>query len=312
MRLFHETHYFVYNELVKRSINICVLSDLHYSDSVRKEQLIRILKKLEQLRPDYVFFCGDMIDSVDDIDKILIWWWKRIGDISKALISIGSHDYFKCVVENEKISGKCVYPSEFFDEINDLDNVFVLNNEFYEDEDLFVTGYTQSLDYYYPQRFAKKTFFHTIKEDKQIMIKELSELISKIKNMPMDKLRFLLVHAPTYVFSPEILNLINNYNYAIGGHTHNGLVPPILYELWHSTRGIITPDRVLFQEKARNTLRNKGDKVIVNGPLTTFQKCSGGIELFNALYPSYITNLTISNDRLYDTEKIYTKIKYSK
>ena len=315
MKLFHETHYFVYNERLKRSIKICILSDLHYSNRISDEKLIRIIRKIEELRPDYVFFCGDMIDSVSEIEneqrrKTILWWLKEIGMISPLMISIGSHDYFKYYID-EKI-GRAEYPQEFFDEVNNLQDVFVLNNETYENDELFLTGYTQSLDYYYPQAFSKKSIFHSVTEDKELMKKELLALTSKIKEMPKEKVKFLLVHAPAYLTSIDIRKIIDDYDFFISGHMHNGCVPPILYELWPSKRGIIAPDRSLFHNNERDTLRYQTDKLIVNGPLTTFQKCSGLKEKLNILYPSYITNLTISNDRLYDVEKVYTKKRYSK
>ena len=112
------------------------------------------------------------------------------------------------------------------------------------------------------------------------MISELSELLKETSEdlqqaKESSKIRFLLAHALTYGFDPEVAKLFTPYDYVVGGHAHNGLVPPIINELWPTSTGLMTPDRALFQPNVRNTLRNKGDKVIVNGLLTTFQKCSG-------------------------------------
>ena len=322
MKCFHETEYTVYNDLVKNTssthergtVRICVLSDLHYSDLISEEQLNSILERVRALKPDYILFCGGMVDSVDDINaEILIKWWNELRKIAPGLISIGSHDYWKCYVNQETgaFYGKEEYPNWFFDELDNLPDVKVLNNDIYDDENLFALGYTQSLDYYYSKEIAKKTIFSTITEDKDVMIRELTELIEKFENdISSDNLNLLLVHALTYGFTEEVMKLFAYFAYVFGGHAHNGLVLPGLNEIWPSKRGLITPDRRILQDNVRNTLRKETDKVIVNGPLTTFQKCSGTITKFNIFYPMNLTVINITNNISYRRDKIYTKQKY--
>ena len=326
MQLLHETNYFAYNENVTKPIKILILSDLHYSDLISKERLDWILQKIAEINPDYIFFCGDMIDSVDDISGNLYTWWTSLNQIAQGLISIGSHDYWRSWIDSEtgKLKFECVYPVEFFERLNALNHVCVLNNENYQDDYIFATGYTQGIRYYYStginfetHEFERKTANKIIPEDKDVMISELTELMEQNREIltskeTAKKMKFLLAHALTYGFDTDVSKLFTPYNYVIGGHSHNGLVPPIINELWPTTIGFISPDRSKLQPNVRNTLRNKGDKVIVNGPLTTFQKCSGIKAKLNAFYPSNITVLTIANDKVYDTEKIYTKQRYTR
>ena len=144
------------------------------------------------------------------------------------------------------------------------------------------------------------------------MIKELIELKKRIKEIPNDKVKFLLVHSPVYLKDEDVIKHISEYDYYISGHMHNGCVPPLLYEFWNSSYGIIAPNKDFFQDNERNTLNKRDDQLIVNGPLTMFQKCSGYMQKFNILYPSYLTNVLLTNNDSFDTEKVYKKTKYSK
>ena len=327
MELLRETEYFVYNETVTRPIRICILSDLHYSDLINEEKLDWILMRVEELEPDYIFFVGDMVDSVDNIDEALFLWWKkidgigkRINQITNGLISIGSHDYWTTEIDEEtgKFKGIEAYPEEFFGRLNDLEHITVLNNSDYQDDNIYVTGYTQHLNYYYSKPIKKKRLLTPIPENKEVMINDLTRLIHEYDSAlemakKLKKVRFLLANALTFAHDEDVYKIFSpHYEFAVGGHTHNGLVPPGIHEMLPFTFGFINPDRKLFQRYSRNTLRKKGDKIIVNGPLTTFQKCSGSKTKLNVFYPSCLTVLNIVNDKVYDTEKIFTKSRYVK
>ena len=125
-------------------------------------------------------------------------------------------------------------------------------------------------------------------------------------------MKFLLVHSPVYLKDEDVIKNVREYDYFVSGHMHNGCVPPLLYELWNFSYGIISPNKDFFQDNERNTLNKRHDKLIVNGPLTMFQKWSGTMQKFNILYPSYITNVLLTNDDFFNTEKVYKKTKYSK
>ena len=315
MRMFHETNYVLYNNMLNDNIKICVISDLHFSNQMSNDKLNIILAKIKEIKPDYLFFCGDMIDSVGEVEKSkekqrFLLWLKELSNISPFLVSLGSHDFFKYFVLSGKVRGKYFYP-DLFNEMESYDNIYVLNNKSYSDNSLFVTGYTQSIDYYHSSNDGKLTGVRP-KENKELMIKELQELKKNIGAIPKDKINFLLVHSPVYLKDNDVTKYINDYNYFISGHMHNGCVPPLLYEIWNSSYGLISPNKHLLQDNERNTLKSKNDKLIVNGPLTMFQKCSGKMQMFNLLYPIYLTNLILTPDNTYNTDKVYKKTKYSK
>ena len=319
MKLIHETNYKIYNQKIKEDIKISILSDLHFSYCITNEKLKRILNKIKKINPNYILFPGDLIDSTDMIideneKQRLLSWIKELGMIAPTIISIGGHDFYKkqIIPGTNKHRWIYKYPKELFEQISNLNNIYLLDNSSYEDNNIFVVGYTQSMEYYHPIINNTKGKLSPIKENKELMVQELKHLKTIIANIPKDKINLLLVHSPVYLTDPTILQEIENYDYYISGHMHNGMVPPILNEIWMSNRGIIAPSRDLFPKNSRNTFKQKEDKLIVNAPLTTFHENHGMFSKFNFLYPSYISVIDFSKDIAYATNKIYTKRYYGK
>ena len=310
MKLFHETNYKIYNEKANKNLSFVILSDLHFSYRIKNDKLDRIFNEVKNIKPDYILFPGDIIDSTDMIkdhkeEKRFLSWLKKLGTIAPVLMSLGSHDFFKKDLKKWKYN----FDEKFYKKMDSVENVYLLDNSSYEDKNIFVVGYTQSFEYYHPNKILN--IFKPINEDKSIMLKEVKELNKKIKTNSK-KLNLLLVHSPVCVIEPEILKELNNYDFFISGHMHNGCVPPVLYELWNSTRGLIAPNFQLFPKNERNTLRKRGDKLLVNGPLTMFHECTGLLDKVNIFFPSYFSTLNITNDINFDIQKIFIKKKYKK
>ena len=143
-----------------------------------------------------------------------------------------------------------------------------------------------------------------------IMIAELKQLKNEIEKLSDNTNNFLMVHSPTFLNNKDVESLLTKFDYYLSGHMHNGLVPPILNEVWNSSCGLISANRQLFSNNCRNTLKKKGDKLIVNGPITTFHENHGLLSKFNFLYPSNITTIDFTNNKDFDTEKVYVKRYY--
>ena len=87
MKIFHTTTYKLYN---KDNIKISIISDIHFSYKINRK-LELLLNHLNKVKPDYILIPGDLIDSVDMIEKQdekdrLINWLKRLSKISKVII----------------------------------------------------------------------------------------------------------------------------------------------------------------------------------------------------------------------------------
>lgn len=317
MKLIHITDYKLYNKNIINNLKLAIINDLHFSYKVTDKILQLLLKQLTKEQPNYILMPGDLIDSIGMIDQPqererLLDWIKKLGMIGTTLISIGNHDQY---VKERTLSGKKHWSFrskiDFFDDINDISNVYVLDNSFYEDNNLYVVGYTQSVSYYHTKNRA--SLLKPGSENKEQMLKELSYLNPKLlHNLPKNKIKLILIHSPVYLTNKEVLSELQEFDYFISGHMHNGCVPPILNELWNSSKGIIAPDRTLFPDNERNTLKKKEDKLLVNGPVVTFQECTGLLQIFNSFYPKYMSIMNFSSDKSYDTFKLHITKKYVK
>lgn len=264
----------------------------------------------------------------------LLDWVGRIGLIGKTLITLGNHDFFKkesYVNEKGKLKSRWTsdFDPDFFKQVNNLENVRVLDNDIYEDENIYVAGVTQPFETYLPREERKpkrkmekvvyklsKALFKTmypVPEDPRPMIKNLRNInLKRLRELPRNKVKLFVTHSPIVLQNPGVLHYTEPFDYVASGHTHNACTPPGLLEIWRSTRGIIAPNHQFFQKNMRNTLRKRKDKILVNGSLVTFPKCTGIMQNFEFLFPSYYSVMEFTNDHQYDTEKVKIKRKYQR
>lgn len=305
MNKFHISNYKIYDSRVKNDYRILVMSDLHYNFNTSAIKLNKILKKVKNVMPDYIFFPGDFLDYKDvfyDKNRFinLKMWLKQLASIAPVFITLGNHEYYEINVTN-----KDSFLKEYVDSLSKIKGVYTLNNSTFNDVRINVTGLTLSFDYYC---ITEKNKY---RENKDILVKEF-KLLNKSVLYDNTKINILLVHSPLFLGDKDMNTLLKGYDYVISGHMHNGCVPPIIYELWKSTRGIIAPSKKLFPKYARNTLKEKGDKLIVNGPLTMFSKDIFILKLLNKLFPMYITIMDFTGAPSYDSKKINIINKYEK
>ena len=262
--------FFAHHRKTVDPFKVMVMSDLHFSYQVSDRKLRAIVKQVKTLSPSYVLMPGDLIDTLDMVDKTserqrLLKFLRQLGQCSTIILGIGNHDMYRKPTGNQ-IGWQYEIASEFFDEIRALDNVFLLDNQVYEDENIYCLGYTQSPDYYRADS--------GITEDLPTILSELDSLPEQYLNhLPKQKLKFALVHSPVYLNHPEVKYRLREFDYFISGHMHNGVMPPVLDELINSSRGLISPTKKLAPENSRNTLKSYADKLLVVGAPTTFHEC---------------------------------------
>ena len=329
MKCFHEINYTVYNSSVRsvletntnRTISTLAMGDLHYSNLVSQEKLDSIVKYSIDKRPNYIFLGGDLIESLNEVATekdmlILIKFIIDLGKVAPVLISLGSHDLWrqKNNPQPNEENGCFEYQNEFLNILRNLKdkNIYLLDNESYDDGELFVTGYTQSFKYYYPNGAHIKTRDNPIIENKEAMVCELTQLLDNT-TIPSNEIPIILIHAlSAYGFTEEVQKLLARYFLAYGFHSHYGLIPPILDEMsFWTTRGLMSPERVIFPQNTRRTLRKSGDKIIIGGPLTMFAKNSN-YDYLNKYYPMHTIITNITSDESYDTRRVHTKCYYIK
>lgn len=293
MGYFKITKDIIYVSNSKSDINIIHISDIHYSKNVSIKKLNLILNKIKTLKPDYIVITGDTIDSTISIDsnkntEIIINFLEKLTNISKVIVSLGNHDFYK-YVDNEIVFD---YPKEFWDKVDKIPNLYLLNNKIYKNDEIEFFGYSQPKDFYWSN----------IKEEENEKV-ILDDLIDKKiflnkSNVP----KIGLIHAPSCMKHERIIEKLKNFDIILSGHMHNGCVFPIIDELWKSDRGFISASKKLLPYNCRGRIiKNNKDKItniIISGGITIFSKCAPTLlHPFNIFYPYHINQIIITKDK---------------
>lgn len=305
MKYFKKTIDVIYIPNTKSKINIIQISDLHYSKLILEKELNRIIDKIKDLKPDYITITGDTIDNTKSINnekkiEIILNFLKSLSSISKVMMSLGNHDFYKH--QNRKIVFS--YPEEFWNQVKKIPNLYLLNNEIYKDDKIEFFGYTQPRKYYWAKQ----------KEEKNIktMLKDLQDKKDYLKEITVPKIG--LIHSPSCITNNKILEELQNFNIILSGHMHNGCVFPIIDELWKSDRGFVSASKKVFPHNCRGKIIKKVDdktiNIIISGALTTFSNHAPKIlHPFDKLFPYHINQIIITNDK---NELVKRKHKYYK
>ena len=97
-------------------LKIVQIADIHYGTTINKKQLDKVVKKINELKPDIIFFTGDLIDKnivpTESIQK----------EIVESLNNLDCSLYKYAVIGNED-------DQEIFNNLMEQTNFIVLSNE---------------------------------------------------------------------------------------------------------------------------------------------------------------------------------------
>lgn len=278
-----------------RNIRIIHISDIHYSSIKDINKLEHLYNKLSTYKANYICITGDLIHSNNVIEndmnyKMIVKWIKKLSKLSTILISLGNHDIY--IKDGKHI--KKYFNNKFWNELDNIENVHVLNNKIYKDDNINVYGYTQSMDYYFKEK----------DESVEILLKEIKE--NKINRVSKNKINVLLIHSPIHLNNQLVKEELKGYNLILSGHMHNGMILPIIDEIFSNNIGLISPRKKLFPKIARGII--KGDNIImICGAITKFHSSTIPlIKWANVLFPVSINIININNKEFSKT------FKYSK
>lgn len=276
----------VYSSKAQKDITIIHLADIHFNKNTSIKTLDKIKEEIYKNNPDYVVITGDTIDNPKVTkDKIrikkLLLFLTDLGNFTKVIISLGNHD----IVLQEDL--------KFFKNLNDLKNIYVLNNEIYIDESIFISGITLPTKYYYNI---------TKDESKELLIEHLKKHKKLIFNLPINLPKVSLIHSPIRLTDKDVLSYLKDYDLLLSGHTHAGMVPKILDNFFKPNQGIIAPNKKLFPEIARgrvvNRLPSKDVTLIITGGITKLSMHSAKIlNKLNFVYNIDINKITLTNKK---------------
>lgn len=177
-------------------LKIVHFSDVHYGRTIKKEELKKIVKKINFLNPDLVVFTGDLIDRTTDltpaIKKTIVKELKKIkATYGKYAIS-GNHDLVFKEYNNILTS------SDFINLDNNYDLIY---NK--EQELIFIGGLETQIK-------GKPNINKVMQVFQEPEQQELTK----------DTYKILLMH------TTDIFDQVKQHNFALalGGHSHNGQV----------------------------------------------------------------------------------------
>ena len=276
----------VYNNHVKNDLVIVHISDIHFSTNTKVKDLEKIKKAINNISPNYLVITGDIIDTpsiVNNKNKIheLLNFLTGLAKVCKVFISIGNHD----VLVDDDL--------RFFNKLNDLYNIYVLNNNNYQDENVYIAGFTLPHEYYYNI---------TGNESVDVFLEYLDNNKKLINKLPVNLPKIALIHSPIKLTNKLVINKLHEYDLILSGHTHNGMVPDFLNFLFPKNMGIISPRKNFFPEIAKGKIEqnidNKTITIVINGAITKLSLRSGKIfSRLNFMYNKSVNKIIIRRKR---------------
>lgn len=267
---------------LKKDITFIHIGDIHYNETTSAKKLEYIKYAIEDAHPDYIFITGDLLDRPKitknkEKIKLLVSWLNSLGNIAKVFISLGNHDI---ILEEDY---------KFFNKLNDINNIYVLNDQSYEDENVFISGFTLPTNYYY--NIEKH-------EDENALLETLQNNFNLVTNLPKKKYKVALIHSPILLSEKKVIEKLKEYDLILSGHMHNGLILRILDKIIKNNYGLISPDKRFFAKNTRGKIKTKYYTIIITGGITKLSPSSTKIlSKLNGLYPISINKITVKGEK---------------
>lgn len=279
----------LYNKNVKNDFKVVALGDIHLSKSVDKIKITAIKKQIKEEKADYNVFLGDFVSTPKELENKEIQ--EQLLDLIKAsalvaptMIILGNHDFInknkdknnKYSIENNKA---------FWEKVTSINNVYLLDNKLYQDNQVLFMGYKETLKYYYNNESY---------EDLEVFFNDFKSYPKLYKNLPKDIIKIGLIHSPEYAKLEKNNMLLRDYDLLISGHNHDGCIP---FGFGNFTFGIISPKKKIFPKEARGyRVLNTGTSLLISGGITKIQECAPKVlHPFNHLCPMQMDTITFTN-----------------
>ena len=303
MKALYATNYSFYKENQKKPLNFVLLSDLHFSAKIKNHVLQSVAEYAKKQHPDYILFLGDLVHSIDDLDdkdQLLRFtsFFERLTNIAPVISILGNHDFYR---HDKYMRGRwrVVSPDPITKLASQIPNLTFLQNQSYEDDNLYIYGFSPDSEYYcYDSAHGgKSSVFNPQQEDKNILLHNFRQTPETQLHKPRkNRTNIFLNHSPIYLGDKDIKPFLQDFNILISGHMHNGVVPPALNDVWLSTRGIMAPGHKLFQPRTRNAMMSYKDPNIILGAIQTIQPGLNPTGILSHAFPIFVATLTVSND----------------
>lgn len=270
-------NYCIKTAKVKKQVMIYLITDLHYQEPKDLEKYQFITEEIKKDKPDFLVIGGDLLDqAIVEEENAMINQIKEWAKETITLICIGNHD----LVLHKK---QTIYHNNelFWQKLKEIQNVYVLDNENYETEELRFIGLTLPHSYYYHY-----------KENPNYLMRYLNRSHKTVYEN--NKLNIILSHSSLGFLNQNgktPIYMLENIDIILSGHTHNGMVPQKLEKIMKN-RGFISPFKDLFPKKIRGAFDEKNIHFIMSGGVTKLSKKSG-LSMFDQFWNHELTKIII-------------------
>lgn len=248
--------------------NIVLISDIHYYSKNDIKHLNKILDNIKSINPKYICITGDFIDEHNIKDEeCFIDWLNKLSNISKVIISIGNHEFYK-----NKKEGIFKLDKVLLNKIKKINNLYLLDNTSIILDNINFIGITLPIEYYMNE------------------INKNIDFTKYFKNIKTNNNYYnvLLCHSPINICDEKIINLLN-VDLILCGHTHGGVTPKILRPIFKNN-GLISPNRKLFPKNVYGKLKIKNTYIIITSGITIISHINK-YRILKKLFASEIVNI---------------------
>lgn len=310
----------IYTTKITTPLDIDVIGDIHYGMQTSLDILRRINIVLRRSNPDYVLLVGDNLDTTNPLydpfrrEKIMEFF-KSLGRIAPTLVSLADHD------SRRKTATGAIYDfqADFWQQVNRIPNVNVLHNKVYEDNRIRVVGYTQPSHYFHAKYpLPENVEFNGKRKDESValLLEDMNRHADLFREKRTDKPQILQFHSAVHTKHEEVQTLLQNFDQIYSGHTHQGVIPPILDEIIPGNGGFISPQKTLFPKIARGVFETySGSIVLITGGIITIQESAHRIlQPFQKVFPMrydrvHLVKEPLENGLNYSQKSYYKRIK---
>lgn len=224
-----KTVVYEFNVGVKKPVSLFVFSDLHITEDLPMEVLTALYRRAKRSAPDAIIFLGDMVDTVEFLDKknnykLLKNFLNELAEIAPLYIIVGNHDMRSIPGRKRRMLVK--EPEDFWRDITKNHKIKILRNEAIETEKYFVAGVEQGPSCYNLDKDASASTLQKhilVSEKAEMMEVALKKFLRKIKTpkKATEKPKILLVHSARFLTERNLGGLVKDYDVILSGHLHN-------------------------------------------------------------------------------------------
>ncbi|MBO5096416.1 MAG: metallophosphoesterase [Bacilli bacterium] len=224
----------IYTNKKVAEANIVCLSDLHYTKNLTPQFLNDLANKIIELNPTYICFLGDLCD--DESYNDVIEWLNLLSKIAPVYFIYGNHDIKKYRINDKNYYVSSHLPGSICNEIKNIDNLKVLSKNQIDTNN----GYS----------FCGLKFY-----DDSNYNSFASYMNKHIPNFDYSNFNTLLSHNPKTIDPIFFKQLDEKYKYStdciLSGHSHNGLVTPMIDKILPGNRGLYLKAKGIFPSYTR-------------------------------------------------------------